>query len=347
MIATRSVDPSEVAVGGVQATPGAAIQVRLDIPGVDEAQRPLVTLIGATAPGPVVSVVAGVHGAEISSIEAARRLSLGLVGRLRRGTVLIVPVANLASFFARSLYVNPVDRKNLNRVFPGSPDGTASERLAHALVEALVRPADVVFDLHGGDIVEALDPFMLVENLPGRGIDPRALELADRFALDQAVADHVDGSLVAVATAMGKAALLAECGQQGVLSELAAARLAAGVENVLGALGMIDDIPGDAAVPASHPVFRPAWTWMSSTSAGFWHPDPAVTVGRELAEGARIGRIRPLAQGAEPTDVLCPHAGRLIFLVTALSTTPGTPLCAVARPAVHWPEPGARAPAAI
>lgn len=346
MIATRSVDPSEVAVGGVHATPGAAVQVRLEVPGLDEAHLPFVTLVGGLAPGPVVSVVAGVHGAEISSIEAARRLSLDLTGRLRRGTVLVVPVANLASFFARSLYVNPVDRKNLNRVFPGSPDGTASERLAHALVEALVRPADVVFDLHGGDIVEALDPFMLVENLPGRGIDPRALELADRFALDQAVSGHVDGSLVAVATAMGKAALLAECGQQGVLSELAATRLAGGVENVLGALAMIDG-PGGADGPASHPVFRPAWTWMSSTNTGFWHPDPAVTVGRELAEGARIGRIQPLAEGGEPTDVLCPHAGRLIFLVTALSTTPGTPLCAVARPAVGWPEPGARAPATI
>ncbi len=338
MITTSSVDPAQVAVAGTHVHPGAATQVRLPVPGLDEAHHPYVTLVGAVAPGPVVSVVSGVHGAEISSIEAARRLALSLPGRLRRGAVLVSAPVNLASFFARSLYVNPLDGKNLNRVFPGAPDGTASERLAHALVEALVRPADVVFDLHGGDIVEALDPFMLAEQLPGRGIDPRALELADLFALDQVIAGHVDGSLVAVATAMGKASLLAECGQQGILSDLAATRLAAGVENVLAALGMLE-APAPEEAPVAHPVFRPSWTWMSSGHEGFWLVDPAVSVGRELAAGARIGRVQPLAAGTPAIDVLSPHAGRLIFLVSALSTAPGTPLCAVARPAAEWPAP--------
>lgn len=335
MIAERRIEPETVAVSGVYARAGAALSVRLDVQGLDPAHHPFVSLIGGDAPGPVVTVVAGVHGAEVSSIEAARRLSRSLAGHLLAGSVLIVPVANLASFFARSLYVNPVDQKNLNRVFPGRPDGTASERLAHALVEALVRPADVVLDLHGGDIVEALDPFMLAEDLPGRGIDPRALEMADRFALDQVVAGHVDGSLVAVAAAMGKAALLAECGQQGILSDLAAARLAAGVERVLGALGMLGAAPGPD--PLGHPVFRPSWTWMSSEHAGFWLPDAAVGVGRELAKGARIGRVLPLAPGEPEVDVVAPHAGRVVFLVTALSTTPATPLCAVARPPADWP----------
>ena len=332
-IAHRSVPPGAVKVGAVRAKPGETAHARLEVPGLEPQHHPYVTLVAGAAPGPVVSVVAGIHGAEVSSIEAARRLCGRLAGRVLRGTVMIVPVANLAAFFARSLYVNPLDQLNLNRTFPGRPDGTATERLANALVEALVEPADVVFDLHGGDIVEALDPFMLAEQLPGRGLDARSLLMADLFGLDQVVAGHVGGSLVAVATEMGKASLLAECGQQGVVSEAAVLRLAQGVENVLGALDML---PAPARAPG-HPVFRPSWTWMTSAHTGYWIPDAAVVVGRELAAGARIGQIHSLGLDAPPVDVVSPHAGRVIFLVTALSTEPGTPLCAVANAAASWP----------
>ncbi len=337
MIVERRIEPERVTVAGIAARRGEALSLRLPVDGFEEVDRPLVTLIGGQEAGPVVTVVAGVHGAEVSSIEAGRRLARSLAPRLRAGTAIVVPVANLASFFARSLYVNPRDGKNLNRTFPGRPDGSPTERLAHALVEGVVRPADVVFDLHGGDIVEALDPFMLAEDLPGRGVDPRALAMADLFGLDQAVVAHVEGSLVAVASALGKPALLAECGQQGVVSELATERLGDGVENVLRALGMLDGPAGAAA--SGHPVFRPAWTWMNSEHAGFWLPDRGVTVGRELAAGARIGRIVPIDPAGVTVDVVAPHAGRLIFLVTALSTKPGTPLCALARAASAWPLP--------
>ena len=213
----KTIAPERVAVGGVHAASGKTVRTRLPVPGVDEAYHPYVTLVGGREPGPVVSVISGVHGAEISSIEATRRLAQTLGPRLLRGTVIVQPVTNLASFFARSLYVNPVDQKNLNRVFPGSPDGTASERLAYAVVEQLVKPADVVFDLHGGDIVEALDPFMMAETPPGQPPNTVAMHLADLFGLDQVVTDHVGGSLAAVATELGKAALLAESGQMPLL----------------------------------------------------------------------------------------------------------------------------------
>jgi predicted deacylase len=333
-IPTTERAPEQVRVGDASGRRGEAVRTRLTVEGLDASHHPYVTLVGGRDSGPVVTVVAGVHGAEVSSIEAARRLAVGLAGRLKRGTAIVVPVLNLAAFFARSLYVNPVDQKNLNRTFPGRPDGTATERLAHRAVEALVDVADVVLDLHGGDIVEALDPFMLAETPPGNAPNRAALTLADAFGLDQVLSGHVPGSLAAVASERGKAALLAESGQQGVLSELAVTRLGRGVENVLAALGMLDPLPGPAV---GHPVYRPGWTWMNSEHTGFWQVAPGVGVGRELAEGALIGTIHPLDLEGTPIEVRSPHAGRLIFLVTALSTLPGTPLCSVARAAQPWP----------
>ncbi len=60
----------------------------------------------------------------------------------------------------------PEDGKNLNRQFPGDPNGSYSQILAHALFEQLIRPADFVIDLHGGDMTEALEPFTIYEESP-------------------------------------------------------------------------------------------------------------------------------------------------------------------------------------
>jgi len=332
--------PRDVVVAGTAARPGGAVQTRLPVPGLAPEHLPYVTLFGGTEPGPVVTVVAGMHGCEISSIEAGRRLSVRLEGRVRRGTVIVVPVVNLAGFFGRTLYFNPVDGKNLNRSFPGDPDGTASERLAHAIMTHLVAPCDVVFDLHGGDSVEALDPFMMAERPPGMPMNLAALQMAEWFGLDQVISGDVSGAMLSEATKLGKAALLGECGQQGLLSEVAAQRLSDGVENVLAHLGMIDphpDRPELLRAAASRPVFRPGWTWVSSSHTGYWLPDPAVQCGRELSEGALVGTIRPLEHGGETVEIRTPHAGRMIFLVSSLSTSPGTPLYAIAHPPEAWP----------
>jgi uncharacterized protein len=340
MIKVRSIAPEEVNVAGIAARPGTAIQTRLPVPGLAPEHLPCVTIVAGTDPGPVVTVVSGVHGCEISSIEAGRRLSHRLEGSLRCGTVLVVPVANLAGFFARTLYFNPTDGKNLNRSFPGSADGTASERLAHAMMTHLVEPADVVFDLHGGDSVEALDPFMMAERPPGQPLNASALEMAECFGIDQVISGHVPGSMIGEAARLGKAALLAESGQQGILSELAAQRLSAGVENVLARLDMTEprlSRPDVLAAAPARPVFRPGWTWVTSEHAGFWLLDPAVTCGREVTEGALVGTIRPLERGGASVEVRTPHAGRIIFLVTSLSTSPGTPLYAIAQPGEPWP----------
>jgi predicted deacylase len=331
------VDPQAFVAAGVRATRGKAVHGRIWVADVPESYHPWTTLVGGTQPGPVVAVVAGVHGAEVSSIEAARRLASYLPGRLARGVVVVVPVANMAAFLGRTLYVNPLDGKNLNRVFPGRPGGSPSERLAYALMEGVVRPAHVVLDLHGGDLVEALDPFMLAES-PNEVPNHPALELAEAFALDQVVAAHVPGSLAAAATEMGKASLLAECGQQGILSPRAVTRLVDGVLRVLRFLGMLEESAAKDLPRLGRPVYRPGWTWMNAEHTGYWYPAPGVMVGREVTQGTPLGTIHPLDPHDRVVEVVSPHDGRVLFLVTALSAVRGSPLCAVARPACPWPS---------
>src|SRR2546429_586240 len=80
--------------------------------------------------GPMLVVTAGVHPAESASIAAALSFGQSLSPIGLRGRVIVVPVMNLPAFTARSIYVCPLDGKNLNRVFPGNAEGTASEQIA-------------------------------------------------------------------------------------------------------------------------------------------------------------------------------------------------------------------------
>lgn len=106
--------------------------------------------------GPQVCLLAGIHGGEYSSIAAVTRLMRDVDPAALSGRITAVPIVSMTSFRARTAFVVPEDGKNLNRCFPGSPDGTFSDILARHVFDELIAPSDVLIDLHGGDIVEAL-----------------------------------------------------------------------------------------------------------------------------------------------------------------------------------------------
>ncbi len=91
-----------------------------------------------------------------------------------------VPVLNLPAFEARSPFVVPEDGKNLNRFFPGDPNGTITERLAHAAFTQLITGSDAYIDAHCGDQPEALEPFTLYDAGPA---ELKAAGLARAYSL--------------------------------------------------------------------------------------------------------------------------------------------------------------------
>src|SRR5258707_11530838 len=112
----------------------------LDLAGIEV---PVVEAAGS-GHGPKLRVIAGVHGCEYASMAAVRQWSAGLSGLDLRGSVRAVPVLNLPAFRARSPFVVPEDGKNLNRCFPGDPDGTLADRLAHATFTQLIAGSDAL-----------------------------------------------------------------------------------------------------------------------------------------------------------------------------------------------------------
>src|SRR5882672_726728 len=111
----------------------------IEVPAASDAgtQIPVTTIRGAR-PGPVLALIAGNHGYEYPPILALQRLRGQLDPTSMAGTVVMVHVANMPSFLGRTVYFSPVDGKNLNRVYPGSPGGTVSERIAHAITTEVI-----------------------------------------------------------------------------------------------------------------------------------------------------------------------------------------------------------------
>ena len=126
-------------------------------PSLARYQWPFFSIVGAQ-PGPTMLITAGIHAAEYTGIEAAIRLGRSIEPADVSGTIVIVPLLNRPGFYERSIYVNPEDNDNMNRVFPGSPDGTWSERFAHALLTQVIAGVSFAIDLHAGDMIEDLRP---------------------------------------------------------------------------------------------------------------------------------------------------------------------------------------------
>jgi predicted deacylase len=285
--------------------------LRLDAPPLDGLELPIFEARGDAA-GPRVCLLAGVHGCEYSSIAALTRFMRGLDTAALRGSVVAAPIVGMPSFRARSPFVTPQDGKNLNRCFPGDPDGTFSDVLAHHVFEQLIRPSDALIDLHGGDMVEALEPFTLYDESP---VDGRARDMALAFGLPYVICtpagDTIGGTTSQAAATAGIPAITPECGGIGQLDERAVEAHVAGLENTLRALG---SLPGYAAPPPAGAKLVTEFTWLRAPIAGWWGCD--VSAGEKVAAGQRLGALCDL-HGDELHTVVSPADGVVLFVTTS------------------------------
>src|SRR5580658_3838717 len=144
---------ADVTVGTATAKAGQKATGFIQVPdGVDAATNIPVIVLNGAKPGPKLAIVAGAHGTEYASIIALEKLAQRANAADLSGTLIIVPLINLASFAQKVPHLNPVDGKNMNRMYPGKADGTQSERASWAIAKQVVEQCDFLIDLHGGDL---------------------------------------------------------------------------------------------------------------------------------------------------------------------------------------------------
>jgi uncharacterized protein len=210
--------------------------------------------------------------------------------------------------------VNPEDNDNMNRVFPGRPDGTWSERFAHHLLNEVVVGADYLIDLHAGDMIEDLEPFVGYCESGNPDTDRAARRMIDVYGVAWAIkampSSERPGVLYGAAALRGVPSMLAESGRCGQLEEEAVQRHVDGVRNILRTLGIMSGAP--RSVPP--PRFLDRFDWLRSEHEGIFHC--RVRVGDEVSGGQVLGEVVDLL-GNPLGDITAPAGGVVLFLVTS------------------------------
>ena len=329
-------------VGSATAAPGTTAYGSIAIPaGSDSALQIAVAVIRGAKAGPVVSFVAGSHGTEYTSIIAMQKLISRVDARALAGTVIVLPLLNVASFETMTPHVNPIDRKGMNSSYPGDPNGTQTQRALAEVTKQIVMPADVVVDLHGGDLDEDLRSYSYWFRGGRAAQDSAGLKLALSFGLDHIIVSDVDPngpnagrSLSGQALVRGKTVLVAEAGRSGIV---APADLNALVEGSLNLLGELKMLPRKAA-HVQHPTWLAgAGARVAADSAGVFFP--AVARDTRVTKGQIVGHTTDFV-GRPTGDIRAPIDGLVTFIRGVPSMWPRATLVNVA-PVLKEPPPWA------
>ncbi len=330
--AVVAAQPANFTVGPVTVAPGETASGYLEVlAGSDEGTRIPITVVHGRSEGPVLALIAGTHGYEYPPILALQRVRRELDAADLSGTLILVHVANLPSFLGRTIYTSPIDGKNLNRVYPGNPDGTVSDRIADVLYKQVIEVADYVVDMHGGDGNEALRPYLYITATGEPGLDERSRGLGLAFGLDTIVVQgdwteepstHVYTEWAALG--LGKPAISTETGSLGSTDEALVSLAERGAWNLLRHLGMIEGEPARA----------PAIVWLEegkvvrSPAPGTF--EPAVEPGYFVEKGGLLGTLSDFF--GDPIQAInAPFAGVVNYVVSTPPVSEGEPLAMVSK----------------
>lgn len=267
-------------------------------------------------PGPHFVITAGIHGAEYPGIVSAIRIFNELDPEEIHGTVKIVTISSLKAFESRSMFICPVDGKNPNRYFPGSPDGTYTDVMVNLLFEHIISSADYHLDLHGGDMVEKLEPFTLYHTGADAETDQKSREMAYYYGLPNLIATTSDGtwpdrgSNYANSAEHKIPAIITEVGGIGQLEQDDVELHLKGIRNVLRYAGVLKEPP---AAPGSITEYQ-NFVWLYTPVKGIFFRD--ISIGDNIQKNQTVGHIEDYF-GNTLTDIKAPVTGKILFLTSS------------------------------
>lgn len=303
----------------------------LEVPAAqDSGTRIPVTVIRGRTPGPTLALIAGTHGSEVAPIIALHHVRANVNPEALRGTLILVHVANMPSYLHRTIYRGPWDAKNLNRSYPGRPDGSVSERIANVITSEVIQRADYLVDMHAGDGNESLRPYTYWSSL---GINPRADSISREMALawgnDLIVIDNnrprdLAASIYTQNTAhlRGKPSITTESGWLGVPASEMIDRNVSGSMRLMRYLGML---PGSREMETA-PVWLSPTEVLTSPGTGVWIHD--VERGQFVGKGAVIGRLVDFF-GDPIAEVKAPFDGIVLYVVATPAMSRGEPVAMI------------------
>ncbi|WP_257900237.1 succinylglutamate desuccinylase/aspartoacylase family protein [Marinobacter sp. F4206] len=239
---------------------------------------PVLVVNGANA-GPTLCLTGAIHGDELNGIEIIRRTMYDLDPEKLSGRVVGIPIVNLPGFQQGSRYLP--DRRDLNRHFPGSTDGSLADRIAHSLFENIIRRCSMLVDIHTGSLKRT--------NLPQLRADMNNPDVATfTQGFDRMAVVHSSGSPGMLRSAAVEAGITTVTMEAGESHRIQEHQIEAGVNSLTSLMerqGMISRmfVWGDP-----EPVYYDS-DWIRAQHGGILFSE--VDLGARVSEGEILGYV--------------------------------------------------------
>jgi len=275
----------------------------------DSVEIPVLAIRGERA-GPVVCMIAGIHGDELNGIEVVRQIFEHVSPKQVSGMLLGVPVANLHGFRRGSRYLP--DRRDLNRYFPGHPAGSSASRIANALFDGVVRHCDALVDLHTGSFYRTNLPHLRADLM-----NPRVVELAEAFGVGVVV--HSEGLIGTLRRASADAGIPAIAYEAGEPQRFQAREIDRGVEGMRSMLCRMGVLDGQAPAPRRQRLYYQS-RWVRVNDGGIFITQREL--GERVGSGDLLGTVTDPVSN-ERTRLIAPVGGRILGMAVSQVVIPG------------------------
>ncbi len=254
---------------------------------------PIPIVVVRNGAGPTAFLMSGNHGDEYEGQVALCGLSQWLTPERISGRVILLPAANYPAAMA-GRRVSPVDELNLNRIFPGDPDGTVTQQIAWFIEHELMPMADIFCDLHSGGSSLMYLPSALIKSSSDPARQQKLLAALRAFAAPQAYMAAAgpggDATASGAAERNGVIAIGTELGGSGTVTPAALRIAERGVRNLLVHVGILPEserITADQPTRIYHVGGQDYYTY--ATADGVF--EPTVELGETVKAGQLAGRI--------------------------------------------------------
>ena len=258
--------------------------------------------------GPIALLIGATHADEYIGPALINDIFHSIDPKDVIGTIITVPSSNITGIMNGSRFA-PEDGKNFNRLYPGNPGGTLSERICHSINKELIGKSHMVLDIHSGGRSLEFIPGALLRLHGEKSIDQKSWHLAQAFGaevtyISPAAPTHA-AHVSAMANQAGIPSIATELGGSEFLEPAALEAGISGIFNVLRTAGVLK---GDAKIGKTRPIHLKHVTYASEDGL-FVSKD---ALGTRVKKGDIAGYLRD-ATSLKTKPVPIEYAGNGIF----------------------------------
>ena len=269
-----------------------------------------VLVINGANPGPTVCLTGATHGDELNGIEVVRRVMYDISPKKLNGTIIGVPIVNLQGFQRGSRYLS--DRRDLNRYFPGDPNGSLASRIAYSLFTEVIKHCDYLIDLHTGSFRRTN-----LAQIRANMNNPKVTKFVEGF--DKIAVVHHPGNLGMLRTAANLAGITAITMELGESLRIQENQIVAGTYAVNSLLDKLEMYPRVFIWGDPKPAYY-ASKWLRVESGGILFSE--MGLGDDVTNGDILGVVTdPITN--QKTELISPFDGHIIGMAVDQVVVPG------------------------